>query len=207
MQLLHHRFKVFPITQPLFPIENRVWPDPNSFPWENFGRQFFILWDLIRVPGVPISERAPRNIFGWAIMAWLWILQKNSLKICPFQLCLYVLIASPRLCGLWLVWVFCSGLRWLLGRHCRRLLTLDNAYTSCRYAGCFHSLKHFSSQFQGHISRSFFRWPNFYGKSHRIRGNLFLARFGKMAVIGQGDFLPPDCSWWLLGRRMGCQNS
>ena len=24
MQLLHHRFKVFPITQPLFPIENRV---------------------------------------------------------------------------------------------------------------------------------------------------------------------------------------
>ena len=26
MQLLHHRFKIFPITQPVFPIKNRIWP-------------------------------------------------------------------------------------------------------------------------------------------------------------------------------------
>ena len=25
MHLLHHRFRVFPITQPVFPIKNRVW--------------------------------------------------------------------------------------------------------------------------------------------------------------------------------------
>ena len=31
MQLLHHRFKVFPITQPLFPIENRVCCRDASF--------------------------------------------------------------------------------------------------------------------------------------------------------------------------------